>query len=326
METARLAIVIPVWNLPDDLANLLRQVCAMQIFSQVVVVDDSSNLNCDPSRLGLPPVPASVELIYIRSPVRKGAGHARNIGLQAVTAENVLFFDADDQLCEAFPEIWRQHLQAKMPDFTIFRHSDNRIEDGDGRQGTFLHEEAMWRTALRTKARRLLTPQERADLVMISAYPWNKIYRTAFLRDNAIDCSETPVHNDIRLHWLSFLKAGTVQATTLIGARHVIGDRGHHLTRFRGRERLCLGEILADVTYQIRQKPGQHLLMQRFIHFVDNICRWNLDQIDQILIPEFRDLARQSYLRFTPEEFRLFSVEQPAHAARIVQFLMQEVA
>lgn len=324
MEKPGLAIVIPVWNLPQELHNLLIQIDSMGIFSQVVVVDDASEPDCDPRRMGFEKGLVSAELIYLKSPRQKGAGHARNLGLKAVTTDNVMFFDADDELCDALRQIWQSHLHAGMPDFTIFRHSDSRVEDDEGRYGTFLNEEAMWTRALHDRDSGLLTAQEQSELVLISAYPWNKIYRTAFLRDNAISCSETMVHNDIRLHWLSFLKARTVQATPLIGARHLIGSSAHHLTSRTGRERLCLGEILEDVTHQIRQHPGGCLMMQRFIQFVDMICLWNLSQVDQELIPAFRELTRQSYLRLTPAEFQLFSVHQPARAARIVQFLLSE--
>lgn len=326
MEHGQLAIVIPVWNLPQDLADLLVQIEAMGIFSQVIIADDASEPACDPKALGFPNGLASAELIYLRSPVQKGAGHARNMGLKAVTTDNVLFFDADDRLCDELSRIWQQHLQAEMPDFTIFRHSDTRVEDNDGRQGTFANEEAKWKKVLHNKATNMLTPEERADLVLISAYPWNKIYRTDFLRENNITCSETPVHNDIRLHWLSFLRAQSVQASNLIGAQHVIADRKHHLTARKGEERLCLGDILEDVTHQIRQGHSHRLLMRRFIQFVDTVCRWNLDLVDLDLRPAFRDLAAEAYLRFTSEEFRLFSVQQPERAARIVQFLLSEKA
>lgn len=41
-----LAIVIPVWNLPQDLAALLGQIADMGIFSQVIISDDASDLDC----------------------------------------------------------------------------------------------------------------------------------------------------------------------------------------------------------------------------------------------------------------------------------------
>lgn len=326
MPQGQLAIVIPVWNLPDDLTALLRQIVQMGIFSQVVIADDASEPSLSPQALGLTQMLASLDVTYLRSPSQQGAGHARNMGLQAVTAANVLFFDADDRLGEDLPLIWQQHLQAGCPDFTIFRHSDTRVEAAEGRQGTFPTEEAMWNRALGNRTTHMLSAQERADLVLISNYPWNKIYRTDFLRDHDITCSETPVHNDIRLHWLSFLKARDIQASAQIGAQHVIGERGHHLTARKGADRLCLAGILQDLTHQIRAAHGNAIMVQRFIQFVDSICRWNLAQVEHDLVPDFRRLAVDSYLAFTPAEFRLFAATQPDRAAEIVQFLLSEGA
>lgn len=325
MQQGQLAIVIPVWNLPEDLAILLDQIATMGIFSQVIIADDASEPACTPQLVGFGADTLGLDITYLRSPTQKGAGHARNMGLDAVRTDNVLFFDADDRLCADLPLIWQRHLQAEQADFTIFRHSDTRVEETEGRRGTFQTEEAMWNRALAGNSAKILTAKERQDLIMISAYPWNKIYRTAFLRDNDIRCSETPVHNDISLHWLSFLKARQVQALDHIGALHVIGDRGHHLTSRTGEERLCLGGILSELTEQVRQ-ANDNQLMSRFIHFLDDICRWNLQRVDPDLVPLFQKLATDSYLRFTPAEFQIFSAQQPDRAADIVQFLLSEGA
>lgn len=321
-----LAIVIPVWNLPDDLSALLAQVAATGIFAQVVVVDDASDPPCDPATLGFDRDRLGAALVYLRSEQRRGAGHARNIGLQQVTTANVLFFDADDQLAPDLAAIWHRHAADPegLPDFSIFRHNDTRVQAKEGRDGSFQAEEDLWDRALGTAGLLFLNRDERALLSTISAYPWNKIYRTAFLRDHAITCSETPVHNDIRLHWLSFAYAQRVLAMRLIGATHVIGGRDHHLTARRGPERLCLFEILAELTPRLREAPDQLRLMRQFIRFTDNICRWNLRQIDPDLSARFRQLTRRAYLDFRPEEFTLFAQENPEQAERMVDFLIRE--
>ena len=321
-----LALVIPVWNLPEDLSALLRQVADLGVFTEVIVSDDGSSENCDPRALGFTDENLGAKLVYLRSDKQKGAGHARNIALKQVTAGNLLFFDADDQLTPDFARIWAQHLKARAPDLTIFRHTDTRVRDHEEREGTFLPEEALWDRAMGQRQAHMLTLDDRATLSTISAYPWNKIYRTGFLREHNITCSETPVHNDIRLHWLSFVHARDIQATRTLGAVHVIGERGHHLTTRRGTDRLCLQNILSELTRDIRAAGAGSLLMQNYIHFVDNVCRWNLNQIEGSLAPQFRALAKQAYLDFQPDEFNIFARARPAQAKAIVDFLLKEGA
>lgn len=323
-DRASLAIVVPVWNLPEDLANLLRQVLEMGIFSQIVISDDGSDLSCDPAALGFSGDIPRGSLVYLKSPTRQGAGHARNVALGAVTAQNLLFFDADDRLAPDLPAILRQHLDADCPDFTIFRHSDSRVLDSEGREGTFPTEEARWQRALGARTFGLLDPSEAAELCSISNYPWNKIYRTDFLRQAGIRCSETPVHNDIRLHWLSFLRAARIQADSRIGAVHVIQDRDHHLTTRRGAERLCLEGILSGLIRNLQAAPDRPILMRQFIQFADDLCRWNLDHVDAGVVPDFKRLMRRLYMQLRPEDFRIFAAWRPDQAEEIVAFLMRE--
>lgn len=330
-EAARedLAVVIPVWNLPEDLADLLGQIERLGIFSEVIVADDCSDLDCDPERLGFTSERLGARLVYLRAEERRGAGHARNIGLDAVTAGNVLFFDADDQMSDDLPQIWARHIAGEIPDFTIFRHNDTRVLETEHRDGSFSIDERQWNrifggASLGESREKWLTPEDRAHLCTISAYPWNKIYRTAFLRRTGISCSETPVHNDIRLHWLSFLHATTVLAVSTIGAVHVVGDRPHHLTTRKGAERLCLGDILDDVLHEIRATPRHAILLRHFLHFTDTICQWNLGQVDAELVPQFVQLAIRAYMSFTPEEFRIYAAWQPERANAIVKFLLSE--
>lgn len=319
-----MAIVIPVWNLPDDLAHLLEQVSRLGVFSEVVVSDDGSDISCDPAGLGFTEERLGAHLIYLKSSEQKGAGHARNLALASVTAQNLLFFDADDHLAQDFPVILQQHLDADCPDFTIFRHSDTRVLEEEGREGTFPTEEARWHLALGARTAGLLTPSEAAELCSISNYPWNKIYRTDFLRQSEIRCSETPVHNDIRLHWLSFLRARRIQADARIGAIHVIQDRDHHLTTRRGAERLCLESIIKGLIHALQEAPDRRILMRQFIQFSDDLCRWNLDHVDPLVVPDFKQMMTRLYTQFRPEDFRLFAEWRPEQAEEIVAFLLRE--
>ncbi|TQS70200.1 glycosyltransferase [Rhodobacteraceae bacterium] len=322
-----LAIVIPVWNLPRDLFTLLGQIADLGIASEVLICDDASGPPCDPATIGFDTSQLGpTRLRYLRAAHQQGAGHARNMGLDHVDAANVMFFDADDQLTDQLPVIIERHMRAgnARPDFTIFRHSDTRVRDQKGREGTFDGDEAQWDLAMGTDCARVLDRQQAAHLSTISAYPWNKIYRTDFLRHNDIRCSETVVHNDIALHWLGFVRAKNILALRNIGAVHVVGARDHHLTTRRGAERLCLAEILHDVTTGIRNSPHHTLFMRHYIQFVDTICRWNMNQIDPEIQERFKALAMHAYLDFTPEEFHFFAHWQPRRAHEIVAFLLNE--
>ena len=325
-----LAVVIPVWNLPDDTAALLGQIEEMDLFSEVIVSDDASDPPCDPAAFGFTAERLDARLIYLRSETQRGAGHARNLGLKEVTAGNVIFFDADDRLEPGLADIYDLHLRGiegvGIADFTIFRHQDSQVVAKEGRAGSFVDDEQLWDEAIGKKRDHVLNLEERAHLAPVSAYPWNKIYRTGFLRENGIDCSETPVHNDVKLHWQSFTRAQNVLALREIGATHVVGDRGHHLTTRPGEDRFCIFDILKELTEDIRGLDGNMILMRHFIHFVHRVCEWNLSFLDPALKPRFATQTCESYLGFLPEEFTTYALWQPETANEIVNFLIREGA
>lgn len=325
-----LAVVIPVWNLPDDIRSLLGQIEELGVFSEVIVSDDASDTPCDPANFGFTSDRLDARLVYLRSDVQRGAGHARNLGLREVTANNVIFFDADDRLEPGFAAISARHLQGVegtgIADFTMFRHQDSRVVEKEGRAGSFMGDEKLWDRAVGKKREHVLSLEERAHLSPISAYPWNKIYRTDFLRDKGIDCSETPVHNDVKLHWQSFARAQTVLALRDIGATHVVGDRGHHLTSRPGEDRFCIFDIIKGLTAEIRALNGNMILMRHFIHFVNNVCQWNLGFMEPALRPAFAAKTCEAYLGFLPEEFTIYALWQPEKANEIMNFLIREGA
>ena len=321
-EIEDLAIVIPVRNMPEGLSTILKQVRDFDIFSEVIICDDASDVDCNPKNLGFTDNNIGARIIYLRSETQLGAGHARNQGLLAVSAKNVLFFDADDYLHENIIRIWKRHIEDVVPDFTIFRHDDTSHHLKH--EGSFADDESLWDHVLQKSDSKVLSLSERARLGSMTAYPWNKIYKTDFLIQNHISCSETPVHNDIKLHWLSFTRSKTVLAVKLIGAVHVTSSSSHHLTNKSGEERLCLGGILQEITDEIRNSEYKILFIKYYIEFVYKLMTWNLSVINDDVRDRFVKMAINTFLYFEPDEFLVFSSFKPQSANETVSFIVTQ--
>ena len=317
MPARDLAIAIPARNAPGDLAALLAQVAELDLFAQVVISDDASDppLDPDPAGLGAP-------LDLVRAEDRGGAGAARNRALHAVRTRDVLFFDADDRLEPALAGVADAHA-ASEADFTIFRHADSRVA---GPPGGFAVDEALWDAALGTRAEASLTRARAASLAKVANYPWNKIYRTDFLRSNGLRCSETPVHNDILLHWGGFLRARSILASRAIGARHVVRARTGHLTRSVGPERLCLHDALSDVLPVLRGAEDRALFTAHFVEFAHSVIRWNLSMLRGEVRRAFADAARAWLHGLRPPEFAAYAAARPGAAMRLAGFAAGEPA
>ena len=220
-----LSLVIPVRNDPEGLTRLLAQVAELALFDAVLVCDDASDPPCRPADLGFDE--AALGITYLRSEEQRGAGHARNMGLDAVQTDHVLFFDSDDLLAPPLVTLWQDlQTQAAPFDFCLFRHVDSR-ERALGRPGPMEADQRLWQgCGLLGETPQEVGPDQAVQIVQIAAYPWNKIYRTGFLRDENIRCTEIPVHNDIELHWSGFLKARRILASGALCCEHFVGRAG----------------------------------------------------------------------------------------------------
>jgi glycosyltransferase involved in cell wall biosynthesis len=106
---AAVTIVIPVWDeyvesLPDAVESVRRTAGEIP----VVVVDNASSV----------PIPELAGCEVVRSPRRLTLGAARNLGLDRVTTEFVVFLDADDMLLEGAVDSMHAEL-ASNPEVSI---------------------------------------------------------------------------------------------------------------------------------------------------------------------------------------------------------------
>jgi glycosyltransferase involved in cell wall biosynthesis len=313
-----LSIIIPVYNDPEGLTRLLRQLQDMAVFDQIIVSDDASDdtsrdasdqasdITCRPADLGFDE--EAMGVTYLLSPEQRGAGHARNQALAEVTSDHVLFFDSDDLLSPDFPGLIQslsQSMQDMAFDFCIFRHIDSRSRsraDG-GTPGPMVSDQLLWDALVAGQADglagdldspRQLDPAEVATLAMVAAYPWNKIYRTGFLREHNIRCTEILVHNDIELHWSSFLRAERVFATTQLGCEHFVAEDGTRLTNRRGRERLHVFEALTPLHGILHQTGKEVLFLLPLVRFYIRLFDWILQRLEV----QYRESFHQKVSQF----------------------------
>ncbi len=320
-----LSLVVPVWNDLPGLDRLLKQVAGFGLFHEVVVVDDASDVPPGPDTV--PSAQALADRItWLRSNVRRGAGHARNMGLGRVRGSHVIFFDSDDLFSPGFPRIAAHAAAETLPfDFLIFRHDDSRMLDAGG-QGTFPGEEKLWHTVGATDEPAQLGLKNSAVLCRLSAYPWNKIYRTGFLRHNRIRCTEIMVHNDVELHWNSFVAARRILTCGLPGATHFVHDSGERLTNRRSADRLEVFRALENVMRRIADRPDYRSLafLQPFTGFSCDLVNWIGRNIETAHHPELRTRAQRYFLSSLDRRLMtLVAYADPALARKINRLVLE---
>ena len=316
----KLSLVIPAYNDPEGVGQLLAQVRDLNIFAEVIVIDDASDQRSDPAALGIDPETLPFTLKYHRVRKNRGAGYARNKGLSLCSGTHVLFFDSDDLFTAGFPRLVSR-LQGRSFDFCIFKHVDSRVRAAGG-YGLLPSDEDRWITAGATGALGTLTVEGAQTLCTVAAYPWNKIYDVDFLRKNAIQCTEIPVHNDIEIHWMGFLHAQTILYSDLVCCEHFVAKGRDRLTNKKVRERFTVTEALTNVHLTFDLAPQTRPFMVPFTSFYVGLFEWIQVQLEPDLQLPFRALA-QDFLRsnLSLEQYTKVTDADPALGARINQIL-----
>lgn len=321
----RLSVVIPVRDDPEGLARLLPQLLDLGIAHEVLVVDDASEPPASPAAIGRPALAREPRLRWLRSETARGAGHARNLGLAAATGCHLLFFDSDDLLLPGIRILLADlaALAGAEPfDFCVFRHVDSRVRAAGG-AGPLDSDQRRWEAAGVTGlAPAPLEAGQVPTLARIAAYPWNKIYRTAFLREAGIRCTEIPVHNDVELHWMSFMRARRILASARLCCEHFVHDSGARLTNRSGADRLRVFEALEALHDELERNPRAAEFAEPLAEFYAVLFGW----IDDILEPRLRApfaAAARAFLRrrMSRPVFALVAVRNPSVAGRINRFL-----
>lgn len=316
----KLSLVIPAYNDPEGVGQLLAQVAGLNTFAEVIVIDDASDQRSDPKSLGIDPETLPFTLKYHRVRKNRGAGYARNKGLSLCSGSHVLFFDSDDLFTADFPRLVAR-LQGASFDFCIFKHVDSRVRAAGG-YGLLTSDEDRWNTAGATGALGTLTPEGAQTLCTVAAYPWNKIYDVVFLRKNAIRCTEIPVHNDIEIHWMGFLHAKTILYSDLVCCEHFVAKGRDRLTNKKGRERFTVTAALTNVHLTFDLAPQTRPFMVPFTSFYVGLFEWIQVQLEPDLQLPFRALA-QDFLRsnLSLAQYTKVTTADPALGTRINQIL-----
>lgn len=297
-----LTLAIPVHNDLDFLLKLLARVNKLDCVAHVVVVDDGSDIAIDKTLLLDASGFGAEQVTLARHNSALGPGAARNHALELVKTDHVLFMDADDLPAPDLHHLVRD-LHSREFDFCIFQHHDTRM-DHRRRWSQMPEDRDHWRAAhVDVGALSLVSDTGAARLSRTANYPWNKIYRTAFLRDNGIGCSNILLHEDVELHWLGFLNANCILASDRIGVIHFVADHGSRLTNRQGSERLEVFKPLKKIARQIHT-GDMDLYALPFFGFSLGLIHW----ISNSLAPQWqRDLTvrTRAFLRtYLPQEIR----------------------
>ena len=180
MKEYSFSIIIPHKNCPELLVQCVDSLPERDDI-QIIVVDDNSDEGKKPviSRSG-------VDVILLDAENAKGAGRARNVGLEKATGKWLLFSDSDDTFETENLNRMLDKYQDSEADIIFF--NANRVDEQTG--------EVLSQHLSKSKYER--DAKQYSDFMRYrSNVPWAKMIRRELVEMNSIQFSEVPAANDL---------------------------------------------------------------------------------------------------------------------------------
>lgn len=260
-----LSVVIPSHN-PEALFFIeIGKLLSDRPDWQVVVVDDGSDLSLKEL------LPAATNLTVLRNETPQGAGTSRNIGLQVIKGDYTVFLDDDDFMDWAIIEQLIQKMDAAPEvDMAVSSYrflSDGKLAPAHDKDLKILHQ------VLQGQICRIVTLENNELLLQLTNYPWNKIYRSEFIRRIGLRFSGTAVQNDVYAHWQSLLTASLILITNLVQCTQCITTLGSRISNTWDSRRLQAFTALRE-TYALVQRHPLPRVETAFWAFYHELVNW----------------------------------------------------
>lgn len=189
MEEICLSVIIPHYNTPASLIELVKSIPAKKDI-QVLIIDDNSTV--DISSIGKfidEENERNIMLLANTSGV-KGAGSCRNIGLSHVQGRWILFADADDFF---EPDLYEKIEKYMNLDYDMVYFPPTSM---DVRTGELSSRHVMYMELVK-KCQDEPTLKNMTEMKYGFCTPWSKLIRSSVIRDNQIAFDQIMVSNDI---------------------------------------------------------------------------------------------------------------------------------
>lgn len=201
----KISVVLPIYNVANYLKKCLDSL-VNQTFKdfEVICVNDGST---DLSLSILEGYALTDSRFKIINQENQGLSGARNTGIKEVQGEYILFVDSDDWLERNALELLYEHVKGFNSDITMFKFKYFDESTGELSEGPFTNLEVI-DTSFYTRNFYYMDVLD--ILFKISHAPFNKLYKTSFLKDLDAKFLHGSYYEDLEFFYKVFLKAKKV--------------------------------------------------------------------------------------------------------------------
>ncbi len=314
MKHPEISIVMPVYNARQYLPETIASIQA-QTFSdfEVLCVDDSST---DESRKLLNQTAKSDKRFRVLVQSNAGAGAARNYGFREAAGKYTIFLDSDDLFAPDLLESLWQAAEENQADIAACNYSkftpDGKEQEVEGVHLRWIPGEPG-----------VFSWQDCPDYIMsvVNPIPWNKLYRSDFIRENGLVFEEISSTNDVTFASVSVALARRVAAVPKSLIRYRVGHSGTITSTKAGK----LNNVRIAVQSAARQAlalPHGDQIRISVLNFVaDNYLSSLSRYISDFSSPEAEAFYRMVHETFNQPEFEELEEERFHYPSQYAPFL-----
>lgn len=247
------SVIIPYRDTYDLLLTAVASI-PDRVDIQIIIIDNSER----PLSLDRVPQKKQASILFLTSNPTKGAGHARNVGLQHVQGRWIVFLDADDYFTlEAFAS-FDKYLNSN---YDIVYFDADSIKLCDGTQSS-RHQ------AIHHYITDYFNHHNENCLRYRFVNPCCKMIRADLINKHNIQFDETPVANDEMFSVKIGHNAQKITACNDVVYIITEGNNGSSLTKTKNAKNQFIRFQVAVKRYQFVTSVGQKRQQPRLISFV----------------------------------------------------------
>lgn len=232
------SIIIPHYNIPDLLMRCLKSIPVSEDIQVIVVDDNSPDANTYLERF---PELSRPNLEFIRTTEGKGAGYARNVGLDHAIGKWLLFADADDFYVENMYDVIKPYAYSEA-DIVFFRPRSVYADD--------IYKKSNKSDYLNNYTNIYNDTGDDRYVRYRWCPPWSKMLKTDFIHNHSIRFDEIQYANDYFFSVCSGINARNIKVAEEV--LYVYVDRKDSLTANFGRKKKELA-IRAEVSFRVEK-------------------------------------------------------------------------
>ncbi len=269
----RVSVIIPAYNAERYISDCLDSLLVRdEIHSEIIVVDDGST---DNTLNILREYEAKDSRVKVYTQENSGAGAARNNGMKYATGEYLAFLDADDFFDPEMLRISYNRAMIEDADVVVFRS-----QDYFERTRTYAGMSYTIKTSLLPAEMPFAgTDIERNIFGVFVGWPWDKLFKAEFVRNNQLKFQEQRTTNDMLFVFSAIVKAERIITIDNVFANHRRLDDGESLSVSRELSWDCFYFALKELKKQLSEWELYERFERDFINYALHFSLWQLNTI-----------------------------------------------